>query len=120
MVDHLPKFKPGQDVTLTAGAAITGKQLLYVSGAGAVSPTTASTANWLGVARQDTAAGDKVVVTKGGFQKLLASGSIAAGDLVVPAAGGAVATLGGGNAAHRVGVAVEAAASGQVLVAMDR
>ena len=120
MADHSPKFLPGQNVTLTAGAAITGKQLLYVSGVNTVSPTTASTPAWIGVARQDTASGEKVVIVRGGVQELISSGAIAAGDRVIPGAAGAVVTIGAGNAAHTVGTALTAAASNRVLVALDR
>ena len=118
MGDYSPKFKPGQDVTLTAGADITGGQLLYVSGVNTVAPTTASTASWFGVARQDTKSGDKVVVCRGGVQKPVASGAITAGDRVIPGAAGTVVSS---TAANSVGTALTTAANGAtVLVAMDR
>lgn len=121
MADYSPKFTPGRDFTLTAGAAILGGQLLYVSGSNAVSPTTASTPSWLGVARQDAAQGDKVVVTRGGVQIVVASGGINAGDRVIPGAAGKVVTIGAGNAAHAVGTALTTAAdTALVTVAFDR
>lgn len=121
MGDYSPKFKPGMDITLSAGATIVGGQLLFVSGVNLVSPTAASVPNWAGVARQDTATGDKVVVSRGGVQKLVASGGINAGDRVIPAAAGRVITIGAGNVAHSVGTALTTVADGAVvLVLMDR
>lgn len=120
MVDYSPKFT-GQDATLTAGAAITGGQLLYVSGTNTVSPTAGSTAAWSGVARQDAAVGERVVRTRGGVQKIKASGTIAAGDRLIPANLGRVATLGAGNADHSVGTALTGGPDATVvLVEMDR
>lgn len=121
MGDYSPKFKPGADITLSAGAAIVGGQLLFVSGVNLVSPTTASVPNWAGVARQDAALGEKVVVTRGGVQKLIASGGITAGDRVIPGTAGKVVTIGAGNVAHSVGTALTTVADGAlVLVLMDR
>lgn len=121
MGDYSPKFKPGQDVTLTASATITGGQLLIVSGVNTVAPSGGASALYAGVARQDTASGDKVVVTRGGVQKIVASGAITAGDRVIPAAAGKVATIASGSTAHAVGTALTTVADGAtVLVLMDR
>lgn len=121
MADYSPKFKPGQDPTLTAAAAITGGQLVYVSGANAVTPTAAAVATWAGVARQDAAIGEKVVVTRGGVQRIVASAAIAAGARVIPAALGRIATI-AADATVVVGTALTAAAApGDVVtVLMDR
>ena len=121
MSDYSPKFKPGQDPTLTAAADITGGQLVYLSGANAVTPTAAATAAWLGVARQDAKSGEKVVITRGGVQFLVASGGIAAGARVIPAASGRIATV-AADATVVVGTALTAAtnAGDVVTVAMDR
>jgi predicted RecA/RadA family phage recombinase len=59
MADYLPKRKPGQAIPMTASAAITGGQLVRVSGSGTVAPTSAASADWLGVAAQDAASGAK-------------------------------------------------------------
>jgi predicted RecA/RadA family phage recombinase len=120
MADWSPKFKPGQDITLTAGATITGGQLLQVSAANTVIPTSAAGPTWIGVAAQDAANGEKVVVRRGGVAKLISSGAIAAGARVIPGAAGVVVTIGAGSADHTVGTALEAAAGNLVLVAMDR
>lgn len=93
MADYLPKFKPGEAITRTASAPITGGQMVFVSGSGTVAPTTGASAAWLGVAAHDAAIGDPVTVFKGGVQRPLASASITAGDQVVTAANGRVAPL---------------------------
>lgn len=121
MADYSPKFKPGHDITLAASAAVTGGQLVVVSGVNTVAPSSTSTPSWVGIARQDAGVGDKVVVTRGGVQKPVASGAITAGDRVLPAAAGRVATIGAGAAANSVGTALTTAADGAiVLVLMDR
>jgi len=93
MAEYLPVFKPGQAVTLKASAAITGGQLLIVTGAGTVGPSTAGAVNWIGVASNDAATNDNVTVYADGVQSVTASGTVTAGDLVVAAAAGAVSTL---------------------------
>lgn len=116
---YAPVFDDGDEFTRTTSAAVTGGQLLYVSGDDTVAPTSAATAAWLGVAAFDAASGDPVTVLCEGVHELAASGSIAAGDLVIPAAAGAVATQGAASAANDaqvVGVALAAAASSKVRV----
>ncbi|NUR09338.1 MAG: DUF2190 family protein [Nocardioidaceae bacterium] len=136
MADYIPKFKPGEDLTMTAGAAIVGGRLVYVSGANTVQETAGITAAWLGVADQDAASGAKVGITSGGVQELTASGTIAAGDTLVAAAAGQVATLAAAaatgtatattqtditNSRAIVGIALTAATNGnKVLVRMTR
>ncbi len=117
-----PKFKPGQDITLNAGATITGGQLLMVSNAAdnTVIPTSGVVSGWLGVAAQDTASGEKVVVKRGGVQWLISSGAITRGARVVPGAAGVVTTIGASDEDTAVGTALTTAASNRVLVAMDR
>lgn len=121
MPDYSPEFKPGQDITLTASADIDGGQLVSVSGSNAVAPADAGDVNWVGIARQDAKTGEKVVVTRGGVQKPVASGAITAGDRVAAAADGQVATLGAGDASTAVGTALTTAADGDtVRVVTDR
>lgn len=113
MADYVPVFKPGEDLTMTAAAAITGGQLVYVSAANSVTPTAAATAAWLGVATTDAESGAKVGVTSGGVQEVTASGAVAVGDVLIPAASGRVAAIGAGtNYAQVVGIALTAAADG--------
>jgi len=93
MTDYLPRYKHGASITRTASAAITGGQLLAVSGSGTVAPSGANATNWVGVAAQDAASGAGVTVLSGGVQRLTTSGTVTAGDIVVCAAAGAVSTL---------------------------
>lgn len=111
MADYVSVFKPGEDLTMTAAATITGGQLVYVSAANSVTPTAGATAAWLGVATTDAANGAKVGITSGGVQEVTASGAVAVGDVLIPAAAGKVAAIGGGtNYAQVVGIALTAAA----------
>lgn len=93
MASHIHLFDPGAPVTFTAGTAVTGGQLLAVTGNRTVGATAGVNAKWVGVAAFDAAAGERVTVVKGGVQRIMASGTIAAGDAVVSAAAGAVATV---------------------------
>jgi predicted RecA/RadA family phage recombinase len=117
MADHTPIHKPGDAITMTASANITGGQLVIVSGADTVAPSSAASAAWLGIAAFDAASGEKVTVLTGGVHEIAASGAIAAGAAVIGAAAGAVATIGSEtNYATVVGVALAAAASGKVRI----
>lgn len=111
MADYVAVFEPGQDLTMTVGAtAVVGGNLVKVSAANTVIPTTAAGVDWLGVATQDAAIGAKVGVTSGGVQELVASAAIAAGATVMAAAAGKVAT-GPGTVGQTVGLALTAAAA---------
>jgi hypothetical protein len=112
MADYVPIFKPGTDITQMVGAtAVVAGNLVALSAANTVIPTTAATAAWLGVATTDAAIGAKVGVTSGGVQELVASAAIAVGALVVAAAAGKVATIGAGTFDQVVGLAMTAAAA---------
>lgn len=107
MADYLPKFKPGQAVTLTVGAtAVVGGRLVEVSGDSLVIPAGADSAKVAGVAGFDAATGESVTVFTrgGGVHRLVASAAIAAGAQVISAAAGKVATVGAGS--NPVGVAL--------------
>jgi len=112
MAEYVPLYKPGESISSTASAAITGGQLCAVSGSGTVAPTGAAGATWLGVAAFDVANGERVTLHKGGVQRLTASGAITAGDIVVPAAAGSVASNAAPGAGQQVGVALTTAANG--------
>jgi hypothetical protein len=119
MSQYTPVYFEADKLCDTTSAAVTGGQLLYVSGDNTVAPTTAATSAWIGVAASDAASGTRVTYYTEGVHDLAASGSIAAGDNVIPAASGAVATQGtpsAANATQVVGVAKSAAASGKVRV----
>lgn len=127
MADYLPLYKPGQAITRSVSADVTGGQLVMVSGSGTVAPASASTPAWVGVAAFDAKTGDRVNVLKGGVQRVTASGAITAGDQVVAAANGQVSTLAAAsgavaadinNARSVVGTALSTAANG-ALVEVD-
>lgn len=117
---YAPNNFPGDRLPLIAGANIAAGQLVYVSAAGTVSPTTAATGAWLGVAAYDCLSGGQVTVIRVGVHTVPASGAIAAGAAVIPAAGGAVATVASdaSDGANIVGVALSAAASNLVTIAI--
>jgi predicted RecA/RadA family phage recombinase len=111
MADYLPKFKPGQAVTFTASADVTGGRLVAITGNRSVGPAGADSATVVGTAGFDAKAGESVTVytRAGGVHPLVASAAIAAGAKVISAAAGKVATLGAG--ANPIGIALEAAAA---------
>lgn len=108
MAEYLPIYKPGQAITLKASAAITGGQLVEVTGSGTVGPAGAASTKVAGVAAFDAAVNDEVTIYSGGVQHAVASGAVAAGDVVQAAAAGKVAT---GTTAP-LGIALTAAADG--------
>jgi hypothetical protein len=111
MADYVPVFKPGQDITLTAGSAITGGQMVTISAASTVIPAAGASAVWVGVARQDAASGASVVVATGGVQEVIVNAAVAVGDVVMTAATGRVTPLTGTTYTQVVGVALTAQAT---------
>lgn len=94
MADYSPIYLPGHEYTSTTSAAVTGGQLLMVSGSGTVAPASASSGKCVGVAGFDAASGALVTVFgRGPVHESTASGAITAGDQVVTGAAGTVATL---------------------------
>ena len=93
MANHTHLFRPGEPVTFSAEAAVTGGRLVMVSGDRQVSPATAKAAEWVGVAAYDAAIGEDVAVLVGGVQRILASGAVVAGEIVVAATDGKVIKL---------------------------
>lgn len=123
MAEHTPIYFCADRLPRTASATITGGQLVYVSGNDTVAPTSAATSAWLGVAANDAASGEQVVVYTEGVHQVAASGAIAAGATVIPAASGAVAdqsTPSAANDVQVVGVALSAAASNLVVIKLGR
>lgn len=120
MAQRVPVFDSGLSYTRQASAAITGGQLVEVTGPGTVGPAAASSTKWLGTAAFDAAVGEQVTVHKGGVQRCNASGAVAAGDMVAAAASGAVATSATPSAGQQVGVAISTAANGIVEIDMVR
>jgi hypothetical protein len=117
---YAPNNFPGDRLSYTAGANIAAGQLVYFSADRTVSPTTAATGAWVGIAAYDCLSGGQVTVIRKGVHVLAASGAIAVGANVVPAAAGAVATVGSdaSDGANLVGVAESAAAGGFVSVVL--
>lgn len=111
MADYLPKFKPGQAVTFTASADVTGGRLVAVTGNRTVGPAGADSAAVVGVAGFDAKAGERVTVftRAGGVQQLTANGAIVAGVKVSSATAGKIQTL--GTTVNPIGLALEAAAA---------
>lgn len=114
MSDYIP-LHLGEAITRTASAAVTGGQVVVVSGEGTVAPAGATSTAWLGVAAFDAAAGEDVTVHKGGVQRPVASGAVAAGAMVATAATGKVATAATPTVGQLVGVALSAAADGETV-----
>lgn len=122
MADYVPLYLPGETVTLTASAAITGGKAVKVSGDGTIATNAAASTYIIGIARQDAAAsGDKIPVTiRGCVHRLTAAGAITAGDLVEGAAAGAVAThTVGTNDARVFGIALTTAADTATVEVME-
>jgi hypothetical protein len=113
MGSYLPLYQPGVAPTLKAGAAITGGQVVEITGEHEVGPAGVDSTAWVGVAGFDAAAGDDVVVYAGGVQRPVASGAVAAGALLECGAAGTVATAATPAHGTVVGVALSAAADGE-------
>lgn len=113
MADYLPRYNPGEVITLTASADITGGRLVAVTGDNTVGPAAAGSAAVVGVAGFDAKSGDHVTIYRDGVQRLTAAGAIAAGAKVVAAAGGQIATAGEGT--EIIGLALQTATEGDVI-----
>ena len=94
MADYLPVYTPGQAVSLTTSAAVTGGTLAAVSGDGTVAAAGAGSAKVVGVFACDAGSGTRVTVwLRGPVHEVVNSGGVTAGDQLVSAASGQVATL---------------------------
>lgn len=116
MADYLPKFKPGEAITITATATLTGGQLVTVAGAVAA----ADSVTFLGVVSRDAVSGQSVGVYTDAVQRLTAAGAFAAGTPLKCAANGQVTTWVSGtdNYDRYVGLALEASAGAASVVAV--
>lgn len=115
---YSPTYLPADRLNFTTAAAVTAGQLVYISAANTVTPTSAATAAWIGVAAHDAASGAVVTVYTVGVHIVAASGTIAAGAAVIAAASGAVATIASdaSDGANIVGIALTANASSLVTI----
>lgn len=111
MPEHLPAFAPGCDVTFTASAAVTGGQVVEITGDMTVGPAGAASAKVVGVASFDAPADFEVGVSTDGVHRLTASAAVTAGAKVAATAAGTVA-LAATN--PPIGTALEAIANGAV------
>lgn len=117
MPDYAALYGRPQHLQATAGAAITGGQILVYSAADTVIPAAGAATAIAGVAAHDAAAGAPVTVLAGSglvHETQTTAAAVAAGALIATAAGGLVA--GGAAAGSEIGVAVRAVtAAGGVL-----
>lgn len=117
MSDFTPAFKPGAAVTFTASAAVTGGQLVEVTGDMTVGPAGADSTKVVGQPGHDAAAGETVTVHLPGktVTSLTAAGDVTAGDHVKAGAAGtgAVFVAGTDDDTTRFGLALQSATAGQ-------
>lgn len=108
--ESIPLYRPGADLTATAGGAITGKTFVDISAAlapAAGTPATVVTATAagrsVGVASRDTASGAKLHVLRGPgtIVPVTAGGTIALGAEVEIGASGRAVTIASGIARGR-------------------
>ena len=121
MADYVPLYLPGNAVNSTTSAAVTGGQVVYVSGSGTVANSGSASNIPVGVAAFDAASGAGVTYySRGTVHRLTASGTVTAGDLVEAATGGAVAThTVGTNDARVFGIALTTATTGNSVEIME-
>jgi hypothetical protein len=94
MGTYLPPYHPANAVSLTCSAAVTGGQLLAVSGNGTVAPAAAAADDAIGVAAFDAGTNERVTVYPFGVvHETAADGAITAGDQVTAGATGKVKSL---------------------------
>lgn len=116
MAEYQPLFNPGKAYTRQTSGAVTGGQLVVISGSGTVAASTVATHSWLGVAAFDAASGANVTVFSEGVQRLVATGSITAGSNVEAATAGTVAAhTNGTNDQNILGVALTTVTTGQLV-----
>lgn len=120
MPDSIPYWMPADQITCHANAAITGGRFVALAGAAVegnprVAPAGAGVAVF-GVAAQDAAVGEKVLVytCPGSVQSVFAPAALAAGAVVQSDATGGAIVRGAGLAAGRVVSDIAAGASGMV------
>lgn len=118
MSDYTPVQNRGNELTLTAGAAVTGGQLLRITGVLTVSPAGANSAGTVGVAAFDAAVGEAVTVfVHVPIHETTASGTITAGQDLTTGPNGTVAARATG--VNRVGLALTSAAGGELVRWLD-
>ena len=121
MGDYTPKYKVDEPATYTAGAAITGGQVVYLSAAGQCQLTSAASANVLGIATRDVASGELVAVVRGGVQRCVPAAAITVGQPLKSAASGRVTpmTIGTDPQDQYIGFALTAASGAATPATID-
>jgi hypothetical protein len=112
VADYTPVYGRPKSMSLTAGSAITGGQVLAFSAADTVVPAAANATNYAGVAAHDAASGAQVTVLMGAgvVHETNALAATAAAALVY--AGSATAgELGAANSSYNVAIGVAVRAS---------
>lgn len=119
MGDHLLKFKPGQAVSFAATTAITGGQVVEVTGNRSVGvPAAAASVKTIGSAGHDAAIGDQVIVhLNGPVDTFTSAAAITAGSKVENATLGKVQTL---TTGRELGIALTAATAADQTVQVLR
>ena len=119
MADYSPIYLPGRAITGTASAAITGGQVLVVSGDGTVGPAgDAADVTVVGVAAMDAASGAQVTyLGRGTVHETLTAGAVTAGAAVSAGADGTVDDDAGSDPA--LGVFLTSAGSGELAQWME-
>lgn len=118
MAEYAPLFMPGDVITCTTSAAVTGGRLAAVSGNGVVAHAGAASTAVIGVFAHDAASGALVAVHgRGQVHVSTAAGAITAGDRVNAAATGTVATA--AAAVANIGVAMTTAADTALVTWME-
>lgn len=112
MADYLPRFTPGDDITFTASAAVTGGRLVAVTGPYTVAHAPADSAAVVGVACFDAAIGEPVTISIGGVQRLTAASAIVVGTRVASAANG----LADDTGTNSIGLALQPAAAANDVI----
>lgn len=112
-------YKSGDAIPRVTSAAVTGGQVVIVSGSNTVAPSSAASASVIGVAAFDAASGETVTVISDGVYNLGATGSISAGNKVTGSTAGTVAAHSGTNYSTIIGTALADAADSKVLVKLS-
>jgi hypothetical protein len=112
MADYTPVYGRPRQLTLIAGAPLTGGQVVKISAADTVAPADLNCANYAGVAAHDAAAGQPVTVFAGAgvVHETNAAAATAAGALVF-AGSGTAGELGAANSSYNVAIGVAVRAS---------
>lgn len=112
MADYAPVYGRPKTVTLTAGAAITGGQVLSFSAADTVVPAALNAGNYAGVAAHDAASGAPVTVMMGaGVVHETAAAAATAAAALVFAGSSTAGELGSASTGYNVAIGVAVRAS---------